>query len=323
MSLLSAPSRRTLFTALAATGVAPMAAAAPARTIALTIDDLLFVPGVLPDDLANARRVTRNLLATLKDRRAPALGLVNAARLEIADQEAARTALLADWVRAGASLGNHSFSHADYNTTSVEAFESEVTRGGVVVDRLNRPGSTRYFRFPQNHLGPTLEKKQAMEIFLAAHGWRLAPHTIDTSDFVFDLAYTDAVARADGAMAARLRTTYLDFVMAATDFAELVTPQMFGRDIPQVLLLHANHLNADCLGDLLARYAARGYRLVTLDQALTDPAYRTPDTLVTTFGPTWLWRWRKSLNLKVSFAGDPDPPDWVKTIYDRVTARRE
>jgi hypothetical protein len=78
---------------------------------------------------------------------------------------------------------------------------------------------------------------------------------------------------------------------------------IFGRDIPQTLLLHANELNTDTLEEMLQGYEKRGYRFITLDAAMKDPAYATGDTLVSSHGPTWLWRWRTHKGLKTSFAG--------------------
>jgi hypothetical protein len=48
---------------------------------------------------------------------------------------------------------------------------------------------------------------------------------------------------------------------------------------------------------------------------MRDPAYQTRSTLVTKGRPTWLWRWMKSKGMSVSFAADPEPPDWVTALY--------
>ncbi|HVS20532.1 MAG TPA: hypothetical protein VHD88_01725, partial [Pyrinomonadaceae bacterium] len=119
----------------------------------------------------------------------------------------------------------------------------------------------------------------------------------------------------DEATAQRLRKEYLDFTIAATEFAERISPQIFDREVTQTLLIHANDINADCLDEMLKRFATRGYRFVTLDEAMNDPAYKTRDTYVTTFGPTWLWRWMKSKGMQVSFKDDPDPPQWVTDSF--------
>jgi hypothetical protein len=103
--------------------------------------------------------------------------------------------------------------------------------------------------------------------------------------------------------------------MVAMEFAEQVSPKIFGREIPQILLIHSNDITADSLDEILTRLAARGYRFVTLDEAMSDPAYQTKVTYVTKHGPTWLFRWSQSKGLDVSFRGDPDPPKWVLDLY--------
>ena len=82
------------------------------------------------------------------------------------------------------------------------------------------------------------------------------------------------------ASAATCRSGHIG-VMATTEFAEKVSPKIFGRDIPQTLLLHSNDITADCLDEILTRFKARGYRFVTLDAVMADPAYQTKDTYIT------------------------------------------
>lgn len=107
-----------------------------------------------------------------------------------------------------------------------------------------------------------------------------------------------------------------------TEFAEHASPRIFGREVAQTLLIHANDINADCLDDMLGRFTAREYHFVTLDEAMNDLAYQTKDTLVSTSGPTWLWRWMKSKGMNVNFAEDPDPPQWVMSSFKQWLANR-
>jgi len=167
------------------------------------------------------------------------------------------------------------------------------------------------------HTGDTQAKKEAVERFLAARGYKVTPHTIENSDFIFNVAYAHAVRTKDAVMARRLRDAYLDFTIAATEFAERISPQVFGREVPQTLLIHANDINADCLDEMMRRFKARGYRFVSLDEVMVDPAYQTKDTYVGNTGPSWLWRWMKSKGMNVSFAADPEPPKWVMDLYNR------
>ena len=288
----------------------------PARKMAITFDDLPYVE-LGSQNLSGAQRVTRELLRVLKKYKVPVAAFVNEGKLQVTGEIDARIALLQMWIDAGAILGNHTYSHPNFNNLTVEQFEDEINRGEVVTRRLMRSHEPYqlYFRHPMTHTGDTRAKKEAIEKYLAARGYKVTPHTIENSDFIFNALYLDALRKHDEATARRLRREYLDFTIAVTDFAERISPKIFGREVTQTLLIHANDINADCLDEMLRRLAVRGYTFVSLDEAMSDPAYQTRDTIVTTSGPSWLWRWMKSKGMQVSFADDPEPPRWVMDLY--------
>jgi peptidoglycan/xylan/chitin deacetylase (PgdA/CDA1 family) len=288
----------------------------PVRKMAVTFDDLPYV-ALGRQDLSEAQRVTRALLRVLKTRKVPTTAFVNEGKLQVPGEVKARIALLQRWIDAGAILGNHTYSHPNFNTLTIEQFEDEIIKGDVVTRRLMRSHEPYqlYFRHPMTHTGDTAVKKEAIEKFLAARGYKVTPHTIENSDFIFNAIYVDALRKHDEATARRLRHDYLDLTMAATEFAENISPRIFGREVTQTLLIHANDINADCLDEMLKRLTERGYSFVSLDEAMSDPAYQTKDTVVTTFGPSWLWRWMKSKGMEISFEGDPEPPQWVMELF--------
>jgi len=289
-----------------------------AREMAVTFDDLPYVD-IDNRSLASAERTTAELLRVLKMHKVPVVAFVNEIKLNVKGEEDARIALLRRWVDAGMILGNHTHSHPDFNTITAEQFEEEISKGEVVTRKLmesHRPYQL-YFRHPMTHTGDTQAKKEAIEQFLAKRGYKVAPHTIENSDFIFNVVYVHAMRKKDDETASRMRKEYLDFTIAATEFAERVSPQVFGREIPQTLLIHANDLNAACLDEMLKRFEARGYKFVTLDKVMSDPAYQTRDSYVGRFGPTWLFRWMKSKGLNVSFRDDPDPPRSVMDLYEK------
>jgi hypothetical protein len=115
----------------------------------------------------------------------------------------------------------------------------------------------------------------------------------------------------------RLRKSYLDYNDGQFEFMERLSAEMFGREISQILLIHANDINADCLDEMLKRLEKRGYRFVTLDQALEDKAYQTKDDYIGLHGPSWLHRWTVSLGLKMKLDQEPDPPKWVMEMFKR------
>ena len=288
----------------------------PSRRMAITFDDLPYVV-VEQQDLPSAQRATKEILRVLQTHRAPAVAFVNEGKLLVGGEVDARIALLQQWVDAGMILGNHTYSHPDFNTLTIQQFQDEIIQGEVVTRRLmqSRKPYQLYFRHPQTHTGDTQAKKEAIETFLAVRGYKVTPHTIDNVDFIFNVCYVRALRNKDAAMAKRLREAYLNFTIAATEFAERFSQQIFGHEIPQTLLLHANDINADCLDEMLRRFAARGHRFVTLDEAMSDPAYQTKDTYVGKYGPTWLWRWMKSKGMEVSANDDPEPPEWVMDLF--------
>src|SRR5262245_24244595 len=149
--------------------LAQAAAQPPARKMALTFDDLPYTASAGQPWLPNAQRVTKQTLAVLKQHRAPAIGFVNESKLRAADSDA-RIALLQQWLDAGMTLGNHTYSHPDFNRQTVEQFQEEITRGEVITRRLMaaKKQELSYFRHPMTHTGDTQEKKEAIEKFLAA-----------------------------------------------------------------------------------------------------------------------------------------------------------
>ncbi len=292
------------------------------RRVAVTFDDL---PGasLRSRDIATLRDNTRKLLAAFRDAKVPVVGFVNEGKLFVAGETPAlaeqRIDVLRLWVDGGYELGNHTYSHRDLNTQPLDWFEQDVVRGEEVTRRLlaEKKGSLRYFRHPFLHVGLELDKRRAFETFLAGRGYTVAPVTIDNDEYIYASAYADALQRGDAAMATRLGDDYLRYMESVFAFIEGVSRGLLGREIPQVLLLHANALNADRFPPLAAMMKGRGYRFVTLEEALREEAYRRPDTYVGAWGLSWLHHWEITEGRKRS--PSPDVPDWVMKAYQATT----
>ncbi|HEX8686328.1 MAG TPA: hypothetical protein VF654_07490, partial [Pyrinomonadaceae bacterium] len=82
------------------------------------------------------------------------------------------------------------------------------------------------------------------------------------------------------------------------EFYEGYSREVAGREFPQVLMLTAGALNADCFDDLAAMLRRRGYNFVTMEQATRDEAYRMPDTYTGSHGDSWIARWAVSKGLE-------------------------
>jgi peptidoglycan/xylan/chitin deacetylase (PgdA/CDA1 family) len=287
----------------------------PAREVAITFDDLP-IAGVLRRDIEASRELTRKLLAGVAAHRVPAIGFVNEDKLNGADGavDSRRVDLLRRWLDAGLELGNHAYSHPDLHLTPLDAFEADVLKGERVLRPLlaERHQTPRFFRHPFLHTGRDLETKASFERFLTAHGYRVAPVTIDNDEYIFAGAYDRSAARGAAEVSRRVADAYVPYMEAKVEFFERNSRELFGREIRQVLLVHANMLNADRFGDLAAMFERRGYRFVTLERAIDDPAYQSPDTFVGVSGITWLHRWALTRKMpKAFFAGEPEVPPFV------------
>jgi peptidoglycan/xylan/chitin deacetylase (PgdA/CDA1 family) len=288
----------------------------PQRELAVTFDDLpgVSVAGSGEGGLVSLRRMTEKLVRVLSSEHVPAVAFVNEGKLGpagAADPE--RVALLRRWSDAGIELGNHTFGHLDFHRVPLVRFEEDVTRGEPVTRALlaERGDRLRWFRHPFLHTGIRLEDKRALDEFLAARGYRIAPVTIDNSEWIFAKAYSSALDSGDAALAGRVAGAYVPYMDAKFDYFERQSRELFGREVRQVLLVHANSLNADHFAQVLRRIRRRGYRLVSLERALEDPAYSTaPDTFTGRGGISWLHRWALSSGHR-PLAGEPRAPAFV------------
>jgi peptidoglycan-N-acetylglucosamine deacetylase len=274
-----------------------------AREVAITIDDLPR-GGDLHTTTEADRAMTVKLLAPFQREHIPLTGFVNECHHTDELQP-----LLSLWVAAGADLGNHTCSHLDLNKTSAAPFESDIVKGEPATTATlgHRP---LYFRYPFLHAGKDLETKQAVAQFLLARGYRNAPVTLDDSDYMFAVVYAKSLVAGDLGKAKHVREVYLAYMESIFEFFEARSVEVTGHEIRQILLIHASQLNADAMPDLIAMMRRRGYKFVSLEHALEDPAYSLPETYVGTGGFSWIHRWSMAKGMKPK--GEPDEPEWIR-----------
>lgn len=311
--------RKTLLTFLASALLASVLAsqasaqggAAAGRQVAVTFDDLPAPYGELED----LQRVTSRLLASLKRNGVPVIGFVNERKLYRRGEADERINLLRAWLDAGEELGNHTFSHINLQSAPLADYEEDVVRGETVTRLLltERGMKLRYFRHPFLFTGTTPEYKEGLSKFLAARGYTVAPVTLDNADYVFADVYFKAKKRGDMETAKRVADAYVPYMETIFDFFERLSAETFGREVRQVLLVHANEINADRFDELAVMMKRRGYTFVTLEEALKDPAYSEPDALYKN-GVSWIHRWRAAKGLAQKW--EPEAPKFVYDLYN-------
>jgi peptidoglycan/xylan/chitin deacetylase (PgdA/CDA1 family) len=250
----------------------------PVREMAVTIDDLPTV-SVVPQSSDGARRLTSDLLAALRRHHVPAIGFVNEGKLYVDGVlDSTRVALLQQWIDDGLELGNHTYSHVDLHRVSAEVYTADIERGETVTrDLLRKAGAQiRFFRHPYLRTGRDADTRQRVLTFLQRKGYRVAPVSIDNSDYIFAAAFDRLTAANNTEAAKKVVATYLDYMEAVAAYYEQQSERIVGREIRQTLLMHANALNAVAFDALAARFEARGYRFITLQRALEDQGLPNP-----------------------------------------------
>ena len=293
---------------------APAGTVAVRRAVAVTFDDLPIASsrGREPEAL---KSLTTRLLGVVEREAIPAIGFVNGNKLYRngkIDEE--RVDLLRRWLDLGLELGNHTYSHPDLHRVPLEEFQSDVLQGEPLLRDLISSANQelRFFRHPYLHTGRELETKEALETFLADHGYRVAPVTVDNSDWIFAKAYDLALEEGDEEGRLRIAEAYVPYMEGYLAYYEQQSRALLGREIPQILLLHVSTLNADLLDELAAMIRGRGYDWITLDEALADEAYAAPDRYVGKAGISWLHRWAITVGKRGDFfKGEPAVPGFV------------
>lgn len=255
--------------------------------IALTFDDLPYQTRrggtPLSTDPTDWARVNDSILAALAAADAPATVFVNCGNLPADDT-------LADqWRRAGHVVGNHTAHHSSAAHTDLDAWMAEVRQ----CDGLWPADSTdtRWFRFPYLWRGEGIERRDAIQRALDEAGYSVAPVTVDSHDWMFELVRRQRQeAGATATDLAALGAQYARNTSEAVAEARAISREKLGREAAQILLLHVNDTTAAQLPSILAALEAEGIEVIPLDAAMTDPLYAQPDAWAGRGARWWLAR---------------------------------
>ena len=254
--------------------------------MAITVDDLP-VHGDLPANTTRAE-IAKKMIEAFKEKGVPGVyGFVNAKNIG-ANGDTEKDSVLKIWANSGFPLGNHTFSHIDLNTSTIQAFEDEIVANESVLQGLMGGRDWHWLRYPFLHEGDTLEKRHAIRNYLADHGYKVAQVTLDFGEYAWNNPYARCVAKQDTQSIEWLKSSYLQ---AAKDDIELdrkLSAQLFGRDIKYVLLMHIGALDSVMLPDLLDLFTKMGFHFVSLKEAQKDPAYESDPDAALKFGGTLL-----------------------------------
>ena len=231
------------------------------RELALTIDDLPFV--------GERKSFHLNMIiGAIKESDIPATGFI------IAKEVTAKNwGMLHKFHDAGLGLGNHTLSHANLNKIGPDAYIQEIeTADKILSPVLTEP---KYFRYPYLVMGQGNNKAKVKD-YLSSKNYQIAPISIDSKDFIFNQLLMSVPQNERRSFLEVLKPCYLDFIWQQTLKAEEQNRSSRKPGQPQILLIHANLLNAYVLPDIIHLYKQNGFKFVSLENALKTNGH--PDT---------------------------------------------
>lgn len=234
------------------------------KEIAITIDDLPFV-GSGSNTPASLKRTQDRFMAIVKvlvDNEVPATGFVIGEAVAKNEWD-----LLHTFRNQGFALGNHTYTHKSLNNLSAEKYIADIDKADVSLAAvLTEP---KYFRYPYLAEGKGAKKQKVFD-YLASHQYTIAPVTIDSKDYEFNARFYKIPYRKRAQSIPQFKKRYLAYIAKQTELAERRSKKVEGQPVKQILLLHANLLNSYCLEDIIELYKNKGYKFISLADALKE-----------------------------------------------------
>lgn len=274
----------TAATALGVGGLKVTRASEPTQ-VAVTMDDFNWAnPVKLSADERN-----NEILAALRSHSVKAALFVVGRN---ADGETGKR-LLKKWDNSGHLIGNHTYSHRNYNDPrmTTAAYANDVLRAEAVLKHF--PRFRKLFRFPMLKEGNTAEKRDAFRLFLKQHGYRNGHVTIDASDWIIDERLCIKLTKDPKADLLPYRDFYLKHMWDRAVYYDDLSRKVLGRSVKHTILVHFNLLNGLFLGDLMDMFKNKGWRWIDAEEAFTDPVFAA-EPKVLPAGESIIWSLAKA-----------------------------
>ncbi len=249
--------------------VACLLVAAPAaaqKRIALTFDDTPRQAGGFLEPDARAKMLVRALRAAGVKQAAFFVTVGNLDKPETGDG----AAHIARYVKAGHVIANHSFTHPHLNGMTAADYLADVDKAEAWLK--GRPGYRPWFRYPfLDEGGKDKVKRDAVREGLKARGLSNGYVTVEASDWNIEGLAAAAKKAGKKIDITALRDLYVESHVEAAEYYDALAVKVLGRSPAHVLLLHETDIAALFIGDLVKALRARGWEIVTADEAFADP----------------------------------------------------
>lgn len=205
------------------------------------------------------------------------------------------TANIERYVAAGHVIANHSFAHKRLSGMAAADYLADIDQAEAWLK--GRKGYRPWFRYPfLDEGGKDKAKRDAVREGLRARGLSNGYVTAEASDW--NIETLAATAKKDGKKLdmAALRDLYVESHVEAAEYYDALAVKVLGRSPAHVMLLHETDIAAMFVDDLVKALRAKGWEIVTADEAFADPIRELhPDTPFAQGTLTEALAWEKGL----------------------------
>lgn len=267
------------------------AAAHADKRIALSFDDVPRKVGAF----FTADERSRRLIQQLRAVRAPQVVFFVVPGQIGKDDGLGGEQRIANYVRAGNVIANHSFSHRHLSGMTPAEYLADVDAADGWL--RNQQGFRPWFRFPfLDEGGADKVKRDAVRQGLSARHLSNGYVTAESSDWNLESLARDAVRSGKVVNRKELGELYVNWHVQAADFADRLMQKATGRQPVQVMLLHETDIAALNIGALVRALRRDGWTLVSADEAYADPISQlVTDTPSANGTLTEMLAWEKGL----------------------------
>lgn len=235
-----------------------------AREIAFTFDD-----APTPDSaLMTGQERTQRLIDVLIAARIPdALFFVKADYINSDTQKR-----LEQYAAAGFHLANHSYGHKSASELGILDYPTDVYKAHLLLKPLNN--FLPYHRFPYLHYGEDAAAIRSLQQSLTELGYKDGYVTVDNFDWYISSLLTKAAEEKMTIDYDNARKLYVEMLYESIEFYDAIAQKTLGRSPQHVMLLHENDAAALFVGDLIVHLRAKGWKIISPQQAYQDPIAR-------------------------------------------------
>lgn len=241
-----------------------------AKEVALTIDDVPLGDGIL----YSGTERTEKFIKIFKKENIQAAFFCNSVRLE----QSNGMERIKQYTKAGHIVANHTHSHLRLSKTLVHDYLSDFDKADNLLNKFST--FKKWFRFPYLNEGSSIEQRDQVRKHLQDFGYINAFVTVDNYDYVIDDFLKKAIIKKLKVNLQNACEMLSDLVIDGLEGQRDLSIKQIGKDLPQVLLMHENDIEAYCIDQTIQTLKSKGWQIIPPNIPYQDPILiKEPDTL--------------------------------------------